>query len=79
MSLHTTPAHQDGADQATGRIFDDYYDRDEAAAELDVSPRTLARWHRYREGPPRTVVGRKVLYHKQSLREWVRAHEQSTN
>ena len=74
MSLEHSPTSQ-----ATGRIFDDYYDRGEAAAELDVSPRTLDRWHRYREGPPRTVVGRKVLYHKQSLRKWVRSHEQSTN
>lgn len=76
MSLEHSPARSNGAKQATGRIFDDYFDKKETAAELDVCPRTLDRWHRLREGPPRTIIGRKILYHKQSLREWVRAREQ---
>ncbi len=60
-------------------LFAEYFTPDEAARQVGVCRRTLDRWHRYREGPPRTVVGRKVLYRKESLREWVRAHEQSTN
>ena len=78
MSLEHNPARQDGVGSVSGgRIFDDYFEPDEAAAQVGVCRRTLDRWHRLREGPPRTIVGRKILYHKQSLRDWVRAQEQS--
>jgi len=34
------------------RTFDELVDRDAAARFLEVSPRTLDRWHLLREGPP---------------------------
>ena len=41
-------------------VFDELVDRDVAAHLLEVSPRTLDRWHLLREGPPRIRYGRMV-------------------
>ena len=35
------------------RVFDELVDRDAAARFLELSPRTLDRWHLLHEGPPR--------------------------
>jgi excisionase family DNA binding protein len=48
---------------------------DEAAVELKVCKRTLDRWEALHEGPPRTYVGRKVLYRRSSLEAWLHARE----
>ena len=53
-----------------------YLTKDEAAAELGVSTRTLDRWHAERVGPPRTTFGRKVLYKQTSLIDWAARREQ---
>ena len=37
------------------------------ALALGVSERTVARWHRFREGPPRVEIGRKVFYRVESV------------
>jgi hypothetical protein len=37
--------------------------------------RTLRRWNASRQGPPRIVVGRTILYKKSSVVEWLTAHE----
>ncbi len=58
-------------------ILDEYYDDDELAAELEVSPRTIQRWDRLGEGPPITRVGRKKLRRHSTVREWLRAREQA--
>lgn len=59
-----------------GPLFADYLTLAEMAHELDVSERTLARWHGLRIGPPRTVVGRKVLYHAPAARAWMAAQQE---
>lgn len=45
--------------------------REEAARFLNVSPRTLDRLHVHRKGPPRTTVGRRVLYRPEALEAWL--------
>ncbi|MGH7985651.1 MAG: helix-turn-helix domain-containing protein [Candidatus Binataceae bacterium] len=45
------------------------------AKALDVSERTIARWHQFREGPPRVEIGRKVYYRKESVMAWVASSE----
>ncbi|HZP45428.1 MAG TPA: helix-turn-helix domain-containing protein [Candidatus Binataceae bacterium] len=45
------------------------------AKELDVSERTIARWHHFREGPPRVEIGRKVYYRKESVKAWIASCE----
>lgn len=47
----------------------------EVADLLGVSERTLNRWHALRVGPPRCKLGRKVLYRRAALEEWLAANE----
>jgi hypothetical protein len=57
-------------------IFDsEYLTPQSLAKNLDVSVRTLDRWHVQRIGPPRTTIGRTVLYRRESVTAWLRARE----
>ncbi len=56
-------------------IKDDYYRKEQAADELGVTTRTLDRWWSERVGPPRTKVGRQVLYRKSAIAQWLIDHE----
>ena len=53
----------------------EFLTQEEAAAELQVCERTLDRWRRLDEGPPITKLGRRILYRRSSLQEWLRARE----
>jgi Helix-turn-helix domain len=48
-----------------------YWTIEQLARELDICPRTLARWHERREGPPRVKIGNKVLYKRTSVISWL--------
>ena len=48
-----------------------YVTETECAEELGISRRTLQRWHRLREGPPRTLVGKKIKYRRASVAAWL--------
>ena len=82
MSLQNNSLRQDGAPPGIGHnnppagVLADYLTPEQCADELDIRPRTLQRWHRLGEGPPRTLIGRRVFFHRESLARWVRAHEQ---
>jgi predicted DNA-binding transcriptional regulator AlpA len=39
---------------------------------LEISERTLYRWHRLRKGPPQIKIGRKVYYRADAVRKWLR-------
>ena len=52
-----------------------YVTEAECAAELGISRRTLQRWHRLREGPPRTLVGKKIKYRRSSVDAWLLEQE----
>ena len=56
-------------------ILSEYLTREELAAELCRNPRTLDRWNVLGMGPPRTHVGRKVLYRRASVQKWLAAQE----
>ncbi len=56
-------------------LQDDFFTREELAAELGVTTRTVARWQVLRIGPPITPVGRRILYRKSSLASWLAAQE----
>jgi hypothetical protein len=53
----------------------DYQSENELAEELDRSPRTLARWRVARIGPPYVVIGRRILYRRAAVAEWLLRHE----
>ena len=61
----------------TTRVLNGYLTPPELAAELGVCQRTLARWHRDRTGPPRSVVGRKILYRTESVTAWLAKREKN--
>jgi hypothetical protein len=53
----------------------EYLTRAELAAELDNSERTIIRWDNAGVGPPRTVLGRRVLYRREGVMQWLRDRE----
>jgi hypothetical protein len=69
MMVKKTPA-------AIAGVLADYLNTDQLAAELNVAPLNVDRWRRAKHGPPFTLVGRKVLYRRASVEEWLAAQEQ---
>ena len=59
-----------------GGLLDGYMTREEAAGELGVHPRTLDRWQQLRKGPARTRVGKRVLYARQDVADWLAANRE---
>ena len=45
----------------------------ELARRLEVSERTLHRWHSLRTGPPRTRLGRAIYFRQTDLDAWIKA------
>lgn len=56
-------------------LLDAWLSRAELAKELGLSVDTLQRWETRRIGPPCVRVGRKVLYRKGAVRDWLRDQE----
>jgi hypothetical protein len=56
-------------------ILSEFLTKEQLAAELRRSPRTLDRWEVLGMGPPRTHMGRKILYRRASLHKWLAACE----
>ena len=57
-------------------LLADWISREQLAGELGLTPDTLARWEARRLGPPCTRIGRKALYRRGSVQDWIRAQEQ---
>ena len=57
-------------------VLSEYLSRAELAEQLDRCPRTLDRWESLKIGPPRTIIGRRVLYRRQAVTQWLRAQEE---
>ena len=55
----------------------DWMTRAELAEELNVSTDTLLRWQNLRVGPAPIKLGRKVMYRREKVREWLLAKEQN--
>ena len=58
-------------------ILSEFLTKEELAVELRRNPRTLDRWDVLGVGPPRTRVGRQVLYRRASVHKWLVAQEPS--
>ena len=56
-------------------ILAEFLTKEELAAELRRNPRTLDRWDLLGMGPPRTFMGRKILYRRASIQKWLAAQE----
>ena len=58
-------------------LLTEFLTREELATELRRSPRTLDRWEILGFGPPRTKIGRRILYRRSSIQKWLAAQEQT--
>jgi hypothetical protein len=56
-------------------ILSEFLTKEELAVELRRNKRTLDRWEVLGVGPPRTLVGRLILYRRSSLLKWLAAQE----
>ena len=52
-------------------LLADYLTREQAADELRVNSRTLARWRVLRIGPPQVRIGQRVYYQRRRVAEWL--------
>jgi hypothetical protein len=58
-------------------ILKDYISRDQLAAKIGKSVKTLVRWDLDGKGPPVTRIGRDVLYSIPSFEKWLKAQERA--
>ena len=56
-------------------ILAEFMTIEDLAAELGRNKRTLDRWDALGIGPPRTRMGRTVLYRRTSVQKWLVAQE----
>ena len=49
----------------------EYVSQEEMRREFKIAPSTEWRWNRLGIGPPRTYVGRKILFKTSDLRAWL--------
>ena len=56
---------------ADAGLLTGWLNRADLAQELSISVDTLQRWETRRVRPPCVRVGRKVLYRKDAVREWL--------
>lgn len=52
-------------------LLADYLTREQAAGELHVNARTLARWRVLRIGPPQVRIGARIYYHRAKVAAWL--------
>ena len=48
-----------------------YMTIEELAAELDMAVISLATWRMRQKGPPYIKIGRKILYSRATVKEWI--------
>jgi excisionase family DNA binding protein len=59
-------------------LFDEIvYTQEELAELLQVSVKTLLRWHHERKGPARCQIGRFIRYRREAVNQWLIANENS--
>ena len=61
---------------STHDLLADFLTEAQLGQMLNRNVRTLRRWNASRQGPPRIVVGRTILYRKSSIVDWLAKHEQ---
>jgi predicted site-specific integrase-resolvase len=62
-------------DEDVGDILDGLMSANDLAKELNVSIRTLSRWHVAGTGPTRVKLGKKTYYRKDSVHAWIESKE----
>lgn len=75
-NMKSTQNGDGGTMMPAASIAGEYMEPPELTSGLGISKRTLDRWHRQRIGPPRTVIGRTILYRRTAVQEWLRSREE---
>jgi hypothetical protein len=63
--------------ERAGTVLSEYLTQAELAGQLGVCKRTLDRWWAARRGPPRVTIGRRPMYRRKAVTEWLRRREES--
>ena len=58
-------------------LLDEWITRNELATELGLAVDTLERWQNRRSGPACIRIGRKVLYRRAAVQDWLRSQERT--
>jgi predicted DNA-binding transcriptional regulator AlpA len=56
-------------------LGDEYLTRPQLAIELGISERTIIRLESEGKGPPRTMIGRRIVYRRLAVQKWLRTRE----
>ncbi len=64
-------------DESRDGLLDDYMSVEELAAEYHKHPRTIQRWIRLGEAPPKTPFGRGWIFHRKSAKKWLAERERA--
>ena len=65
--------------ETQNHILREYLTKAELAAQLNRSIRSIDRWTLTGDGPPCVRIGRKSLYRREAVLEWLRGLESSPN
>jgi predicted DNA-binding transcriptional regulator AlpA len=60
-----------------GTVLDGYLTPRQLAAQLGCYEKTLSRWHAARSGPPRVTIGRRLLYRRTAVADWLQRQEKN--
>jgi hypothetical protein len=63
--------HREDETPHTDHVLAGYMTAEELAAELDMAVITLALWRMRQKGPPYVKVGRKILYSRTTVKDWI--------
>jgi len=59
--------------QSESILLSDFLDVEGLARELRVSTKTIHRWKKRKYGPPVTGVGRRILFSRQAVIDWLQS------
>ena len=65
------PHDSEGKTPCAGHLLAGYMTPEELAAELDMAVMTLALWRMRQKGPAYIKVGRKILYSRTTVKDWI--------
>lgn len=67
------------SDDNAASVLDDWILRADLALQLGVSVDTLARWESDRSGPSCIRLGRRVVYRRGTVADWLRDREKAAS
>ena len=60
-------------------LLEGFFTEDQLAQELLTSKKSLARWDKQGRGPKRTRVGRRILYSRKAVQEWLESLQKDSS